>query len=537
MPGQTTILIIDDEELVRRNLRLFIEESGFRAFEAPDGHLGIEMCRNQPPDLVLTDLRMPVLDGVRVIEYLTREYPEIPVIVVSGSSDVQRALEAIRSGAWDYVLKPIEDGEAFRLVIQRALERKRLLAENRRYQNSLEEMVRERTEELLMLSQVAAQSPVSIIITDVSGNIEYVNPQFTQITGYTASEVLRRNPSLLKSDQTPAELHRQLWETIAAGNVWEGDLHNKKKSGEIFLEHAIISAIRDRSGGISRYMAIKEDITEKVRLAEEARQTQAKLIQADKLASLGLLISGIAHEINNPNNFIMRNSELLAEAWQAAKPILEEYFQEHGDFYLGDFQYSEAAEILPRLFSGLSDGSRRIKNIVDRLRNFARQDSGSTKDGFELNKVILDAVSILNHEIKKHCEQFHLAAAPDLPMAMGNAQQIEQVIINLVMNALQALPDKHSEIRIVSALAEDGDHIVLTIRDEGAGMSPEVVEKLSEPEPFFTTKGENGGTGLGLYICTSILHENYGTLSFSSFPGAGTTATVVLRVFHRGDAR
>jgi PAS domain S-box-containing protein len=182
---------------------------------------------------VLTDLRMPEMDGFKVIEYLKCEYPETPVIVVSNASDVQNALEAIRSGAWDYIVKPIQDQGAFNVVMQRALERKKLLAENRHYQDSLEEMVKERTRELLILSQVAAQSPVSIVITDASGNIEYVNPQFTQITGYAASEVLQRNPRILKSDQTPPELHHQLWATITAGNVWEGDFHNKKKNGEI----------------------------------------------------------------------------------------------------------------------------------------------------------------------------------------------------------------------------------------------------------------------------------------------------------------
>lgn len=175
-----------------------------------------------------------------------------------------------------------------------------------------------------MLSQVAAQSPVDIVITDPLGNIVYVNPQFTRTTGYSAEEALHKNPRILKSERTPPELHRQLWDTISRGEVWEGEFHNRKKSGEIYREHAIISAIRDSEGAISHYMAIKEDITEKVRLEKEASSAQAKLIQADKLSSLGLLVSGIAHEINNPNNCIMRNSELLADAWHDAMPILDE---------------------------------------------------------------------------------------------------------------------------------------------------------------------------------------------------------------------
>ena len=529
MTRQMTVLIIDDELLVRRNLRLFLEDGGFQVIEAADGRTGIGLLTREVPDLVLTDLTMPGMDGFKVIELLKVEHPETPVIVVSATSDVQHALEALRSGAWDYIVKPIQDAGAFNVVIQRTLERRRLLAENKRYQDSLEEMVKERTRDLLILSQVVAQSPFGIVITDLSGNIEYVNPQFTQITGYALFEVLQQNPRLLKSELTPPELHRELWETISRGEVWEGHFHNRRKDGGIYPEHSTISAIRDSDGCISHFMAIKEDITEMLNLAEEAKRAQAKLIQTDKLASLGLLVSSIAHEINNPNNFIMRNSELLTGAWQAALPILDEYFRENGDYYLGDFLFSETREILPRLFSGLKDGSRRIRNIVDRLKNYARQDSDNRSQGVDVNAVILEAVSILNHEIKKLCDGFQVSAAPDLPPITGKAQQIEQVIINLVINALQALPDRTRSIRITTVLAEDREHVMVTIADEGAGMPPEVLKNLTEP--FFTTKADSGGTGLGLYISKEILRENEGSLAIASEPGVGTTATVLLKIF------
>lgn len=472
MAKPMTLLIIDDEELVRRHLRLYVEAGGFRALEAADGRAGLALVEEQQPDLVLTDLRMPVLDGFGVIAEVQERFPDLPVIVISGTADVQEALAALRSGAWDYIVKPVQDQEAFDVVLKRALERRRLIIDNRRYQNSLEEMVKERTRDLLMLSQVAQQSPVCVMITDALGHMEYVNPQFCQASGYTPVEVLGRNPRMLKSEVTLPELHRQLWETISAGRVWEGELHNRRKNGDIYLVHSIISAIRDSDGVISHYMAIQEDTTEKMKLAEEARQAQAKLIQADKLSSLGLLVSGIAHEINNPNNFIMRNSELLTGAWDAAMPVLQQYYREHGDYNLGDFQFSEAEEILPRLFAGLAEGSRRIRNIVEKLRNFARQDRGSTRDPFDVNRVILDAIGIMNHEIKKNCERFQFEASHDLPMAMGNAQQIEQVVINLVMNSLQALPDRNCAIRIDTALAPDGQHIQITVQDEGGGWSP-----------------------------------------------------------------
>jgi len=272
------------------------------------------------------------------------------------------------------------------------------------------------------------------------------------------------------------------------------------------------------------------DISERTRLEAEAKNTQAKLIQAEKMAALGLLVSGIAHEVNNPNNFIMFNSALLADAWRSAMPILDEYYRENGDFNLGDLQFSDARVVVPRLFSGLVDGSQRIRNIVDKLKDFARRDSGSTLDKFDVCKVVLDAITIIDHEIKRHCENFQLAVDSDLPSAMGNAQQIEQVVINLLMNALQSLPDKKCGIIVAAALAGDGEHIAITVQDEGVGICPEAMEMLTEP--FFTTRSDSGGTGLGLSISDSILRENRGGLAFESEPGRGTTATVLLKICH-----
>ena len=282
-------------------------------------------------------------------------------------------------------------------------------------------------------------------------------------------------------------------------------------------------------GEITGYIEVVEDITEQIRLLEEAQATQTKLIQIDKMSSLGLLVSGIAHEINNPNNFIMSNSESLTKIWQSAMPILDGFYQEYGDFTLGEFQFSSIREIAPRMFAGLVTGSQRIRDIVEKLKDFARQESRGTNDMVDVNTTILDAINILNHEIKRCCENFELITGYDLPPVRGNARQIEQVIINLLMNSLQALSSKAQAIRITSSAAEDRNKVRITIEDEGVGMSPEVVVRVTEP--FFTTKGDRGGTGLGLSISASILKNNHGSLFFASEQGKGTTANLILEVF------
>jgi len=275
------------------------------------------------------------------------------------------------------------------------------------------------------------------------------------------------------------------------------------------------------------YCSIR-DITEKIQMEQEAKIAQTKLIQADKMASLGLLVSGIAHEINNPNNYIMFNSELLANAWESAMPILDEYYRENGDFNLGDFRFSETREIVPRLFAGLQEGAERIRNIVDKLKNFSRQDSGSTRERIDVNQVILDAIAILNHEIKKRCDNFSFVAGHNIPAAQGCAQQIEQVMINLIMNALQSLPDRNRNIRISTALAENGKQVGICVTDEGGCMSGETQGSLTDP---FATRDNSCGRGLGLSISESILRDNQGTISMATEPDNGTTVTVLLQVY------
>ena len=353
------------------------------------------------------------------------------------------------------------------------------------------------------------------------------NRQMERLFGFAPDELVAGGVSLFFPAEASAEVESMIRGITGAGWLRLDRVAALRKDG-IPLFVAIWGSMITLPHGEVCCLSFR-DITERIRLQEEAQSTQAKLIQSDKMASLGLLASGLAHEINNPNNYIMSNAESLAKIWRSALPILDGFYQEFGDFNLGEFPFSGCREIAPRMFAGLVTGSQRIRSIVDLLKNFARQDSGKTSDPVDVNTVILDAITILNHEIKRSCENFELKTGYALPPLRGNAQQIEQVIINLLLNSLQALPDKSCAIRIVSSVSEEPRRIVITIEDEGVGMSPEVLARITEP--FFTTKGESGGTGLGLSISASILKDNHASLSFASEPGRGTTATLLFQPF------
>lgn len=273
------------------------------------------------------------------------------------------------------------------------------------------------------------------------------------------------------------------------------------------------------------YCSIR-DITQRIRMEEEAQITQSRLIHTNKMASLGVLVSGIAHEINNPNTFIQGNASLIEGFWRDTVPILDRHHAENGDFVLGGLPFVEVEKIFPRLLLGVKEGSRRISAIVNNLKDFAREDTAKTFVPIAVNSIVENAKMILSYQIHRYTDHFRMELAKDLPLVSGKFQQIEQVVINLIMNALQALPGKDAGVTVSTSADLVASVVTISVRDEGEGMPWEVLERITEP--FYSTKLEQGGTGLGLSISAAIIREHDGTLTFESTPAKGTTATVTL---------
>lgn len=270
---------------------------------------------------------------------------------------------------------------------------------------------------------------------------------------------------------------------------------------------------------------LAREVTEKERALEELRLHQDKLVQADKLASLGTLLSGVAHEINNPNGLIMLNMPRFIEAFQAGQPILEAYYREHGDFMFGCLKYSRMRDELPLMLEETFNGARQIRRIVDDLKDFARRDDSGVTDTFELNEVVRAAARLVDNALRQATKRLSLNYADHLPAVRGNAQRIEQVVVNLLLNACQALDDSDRRIVVTTSYGDDGQ-VVLTVEDEGRGIPSEHLPLLMDP--FFTTKRESGGTGLGLWISAGIVKEHGGALSFAPAANRGTIVTLTL---------
>jgi PAS domain S-box-containing protein len=385
-----------------------------------------------------------------------------------------------------------------------------------------EEALRESEERFRL---VFDQSTEGIVLAEPgSGKILYVNQTMEKMLGYARQDLLDAGAALLYRHFAAQNLERIFSEIALTRDVLALGVKTRDRAGSARVVSLRVKSVEICGNGLAHFSL--RDMTEKARYEEQTRQAQAKLIHANKMSSLGLLVSGVAHEINNPNSFIMFNSSMLAEIWQDADRVLDGYHRGGAQFALGGLPYPEIGEATKRLIDGICEGAQRIKTTVDNLKDFARQDVSGLNRPLDLNQAVLKAVSILTPQIKKHCEDFRLNLEECLPETSGNPQQIEQVVMNLLLNALQSLPNRQCTVSIATSLSAEGC-LLATISDQGIGMDQETMSRLSEP--FFTTKSDSAGTGLGLYISQSIVKEHGGRLLFESEPGKGTSAVIELQ--------
>ena len=266
-------------------------------------------------------------------------------------------------------------------------------------------------------------------------------------------------------------------------------------------------------------MVVITDITEN-------RKLQWQAIRNARLASLGVLSAGIAHEINNPNHAILTNASLLTRIWQDALPILNEYEQEQGAFLLAGLRFAQARETIEQGMSDIGQNAKRIQKIIDNLKHLGRQDRGHMDEPADIVKVLHGAVTLLEARIRKYTDSFTADLPVDLPIVRGNVQQLEQVFINVIVNALESLPDRSRSVRVSARPDVAGTRVIVEVADQGTGIADDVMSHLGEP--FFTTKAESGGTGLGLSISSSIVERHGGVLRFATNDDRGTTVSIDL---------
>ena len=348
------------------------------------------------------------------------------------------------------------------------------------------------------------QGPDSVVITDETGRILYVNPAFSTVTGYRRGEVVGQNPRKFKSGQHDATFYEQMWATLLAGGTWHGRLTNRKKNGDLFTEDAIIVPVRDNRGRVTNYIALKRDVTRELAREEHLRHAQ-------RMESIGQLAGGIAHDFNNLLGVILMQLEMIQ--------------LEH--------------ELPPAVVEGIGEvrkASERAARLTRQLLTFGRRQTMSVRP-HDLNEILRQHVTMLTRILRETIVLSFEPGAQQLPVSV-DAAMIEQVVMNLCVNARDAMPGG-GRVTLETGIAEFDERTVpanpdarpgryawLRVTDTGTGMTPEVLHHLFEP--FFTTKDVGRGTGLGLATSYGIVSQHRGWIDVTSTLGTGSAFTVYL---------
>ncbi|OGV70832.1 MAG: hypothetical protein A3K19_26960 [Lentisphaerae bacterium RIFOXYB12_FULL_65_16] len=354
------------------------------------------------------------------------------------------------------------------------------------------------------LTAAMSQAAEAIIITDPNGVIQYMNPAFTRITGYSREEAVGRTPRILKSGVHPTEFYQDMWDRIRRGEVWTGRLTNRRKDGTLYHEECTISAVRDAGGDIVNFVSVKRDVGRQVELETQLRQAQ-------KMEALGQLAGGVAHDFNNLMTVITMNTEYIRLSTEEDTPTsanLDEIIQAAGH----------------------------ASNLTRQLLAFARRQS-LEPEVINPNLILLEMDKMIRRLLREDIE-LAVVPAPDLCDAQVDRSQIEQVIINLVVNARDAMKGKGSLVlrtRNVTLTpghpalvtgGKAGPYACLSFTDTGPGISKELQNRIFEP--FFTTKAAEEGTGLGLATVYGIVRQHQGVVSVDSGEGKGATFSIYL---------
>jgi two-component system cell cycle sensor histidine kinase/response regulator CckA len=354
------------------------------------------------------------------------------------------------------------------------------------------------------LMAAVEQSGEVIFMTDAKGIIRYVNPAFERTTGYSRKEVEGQTPNFLKSGEQDEQFYHNLWETISGGRIWEGRMINRRKDGTLYTEESTISPVRDPSGRIVNYVAVKRDITSQLRLT-------AQFQQAQKMEAVGMLAGGVAHDYNNMLSVIIGYAELALFKVDETQPL-----------------YSDLQEIIK--------AAKKSADITRQLLTFARKQT-IIPVVLDINQSVESMINMLRRLIGDDIDLIWIPDDSPYPVKMDPVQ-VDQILANLCINARDSITDIGKvTIETGNAVFDEqycsdhfgfvqGEYVMLAISDNGCGMDKETLEQIFEP--FFTSKGAGQGTGLGLSMVHGIVKQNNGFINVYSEPGKGSTFRIYL---------
>jgi PAS domain S-box-containing protein len=488
-----TALYVEDDETTREILAAMIgtQFPGLELHAAADGKTGVEAFMRCKADIVITDIAMPHVNGLEMTRLIKAICPNVKIIVLTAFDNIEYLVECIELGVHHYVTKPIDNQVLF-TAIEKCIDA-----------IFTERLFNEQQEHIRKLSRAVEKSPAMVMITDVHGAIEYVNPKFCEVTGYALADLRGQNPRLLKSELTPAEVYADLWQTVLAGREWHGEFANRKKDGELYWEQVSISPLPNDDGVITHFVAVREDITKR-RLAEQ------------EIAALNASLNARATELEAANQELEAFNYSVSHDLRAPLTVINgccQLIMEVAGDRLDETCHEFLSEILGRV--------EMMNELIRALLNFSRINRCDMNfDTIDLSQIAMTVVS-----------QLRLADATGRTIewkitpgihVVGDYQLLRVVLDNLLGNAWK-YTGKNETVLIEFGVQELAGKKVYYVRDNGAGFDATQSDKLFNPFQRLHRSEEFSGTGIGLATVKRIIQRHGGSVWAVGEVGKGAT--------------
>ncbi len=535
-PKKGNILIVDD---LPENLQLLSDallKLGYTVRSVTSGRMALKTVQVKRPDVILLDVKMPEMDGYQVCRLLkhNENFNSIPVIFISALDDVFDKITAFKSGGIDYITKPFQIEEVVaRLENQLTIQRQQWLLEQ-------EVSQRRETEEVLYQSRALLASVLNSSLDGVAameavrdrttGDIEdfrclVANPVIARSLGNRREDTIGKLVLKKLLNRLDPELFNRFVNVVETGKNLEQNFYDKSGESSWFhfvavkLGDGFAITVRDITARKKAEFQLQQQAESLELTLRELKRTQAQLIQSEKMSSIGNLVAGVAHEINNPVNFIHANLRPASEYFQDLLNLIKVYQEHFPDpptkvkATIEAINLDFLKEDLLKLLNSMRIGTDRIREIVLSLRNFSRHDEAECKR-VNIHQGIDSTLMILQHRLKQTRENQEILVIKDygqLPAIECYSGQLNQVFMQLLNNAIDSVSaqcmGEQGEIKIKTQLISN-NRISIKISDNGLGIPQEIQSKLFDP--FFTTKPVGKGTGLGLFISHQIVVNKHG---------------------------
>lgn len=506
------VLLIDDDPGICKVMSVAMEDSGYNVLTAADGESGINLCRQFAPDIVITDVHLPGIDGIEVLRRTKEEFPDTEVIVATGFSEIELAIRALHLDASDFITKPIGD-DALMVALKRAKDRIATRRELRDYTALIEERWMRTAEELAKTfdfqKSLIESSIDGIAACDRSGTVMIFNRSIEQMLGYTKQQVI----GCMSLDQffSPGEagkFHDKLLSEEYGGSkrlfLFETVLVDSLGAKiPCQLSATVMVQAEEEIGTVVFFRDQRE-----IRKLMQQVADQARFLQQDKMIFLGRLAASVVHEINNPLSGILNYTRLMSRVLNRGVLAPESVTKFQGYLSLMDSELSRCSKIVSNLLAF----SRKSKLEFGEVR---------------VNELLLKSIDLCGHKLNMQNVRVETSLAPDSPVVTGDFNQLQQCVINLVFNAMDAMADG-GVLMVESCLDPSRKIVEIRLRDTGCGIPKEDLIYIFDP--FFTTKKEGKGLGLGLSTSYGIIDRHHGAISVETEVGKGTVFIIKLPV-------